>query len=188
MYTSNTLHQDIPKLNSFNCNQLILLVGNSADPSNNHIDMFDKILATGAVEQIKKIYCPLSYGDHKYGERVERYGHEVFGNMFIPLKDFMPLDEYNAILESVNVAIFNHDRQQAMGNTINLLGMGKKVFIKSGTSTWDLLNRLGITVFDVEDLEFSTLDAHSATQNWQNVKNYFNEDNLLAQLNNVFQK
>ena len=45
-----------------------------------------------------------------------------FWRKFKPLVDFMPFDEYLNLLAKVDIAIFNHKRQQAMGNTTILLG------------------------------------------------------------------
>ena len=38
--------------------------------------------------------------------------------------------EYNKIINSCNVGIFYHDRQQSMGNIIELLLNGSKLFFK----------------------------------------------------------
>lgn len=43
-----------------------------------------------------------------------------------PIVDFMDFNEYINFLSTIDIAIFNHKRQQGMGNIITLLGMGKK--------------------------------------------------------------
>ena len=42
----------------------------------------------------------------------------------------LPLSDYLKILGKIDIAIFNHERQQAVGNITSLLGLGKKVYIK----------------------------------------------------------
>ncbi|WP_083234102.1 TDP-N-acetylfucosamine:lipid II N-acetylfucosaminyltransferase [Candidatus Marithrix sp. Canyon 246] len=75
------------------------------------------------------MFVPLSYGDPKgvYIKEVISTGTKIFGDKFIPMTEFMDFDKYLNFLGSINITIFNHNRQQAMGNTITLLGFGKKV-------------------------------------------------------------
>lgn len=132
MYLSNTYKAlDIPNIKSSTIN---IQIGNSADPSNNHIEILDKLLPFK--DKNIRIYAPLSYGDKAHAKEVISTGKELFGDKFIALTDFMPFEEYLKFLGSIDIAIFNHKRQQAMGNTITLLGLGKTVFIRSDTTQW----------------------------------------------------
>jgi hypothetical protein len=106
-----------------------ILVGNSADPSNNHLDVLDKLEAHKN-ENIK-IYVPLSYGNQVIAEEKKR-----FGDKFIPRTEMMPFQNYLEFMGLIDIAIFNHKRQQAIGNTITLLGLRKKVFIRSDVVQW----------------------------------------------------
>lgn len=47
-------------------------------------------------------------------------GKELFGEKFIPLTEFMTFEKYLEFLGSIDIAIFAHKRQQAMGNTITI--------------------------------------------------------------------
>jgi len=162
-----------------------ILLGNSADPSNNHIEALDK-LKRHAVENIR-VYCPLSYGDQKYAHKVSDYGASNFGEDFISLREFMPLDRYTELLAKIDIAIFNHKRQQGMGNITTLLGMGKKLYLRKEISTWGFLQGLGVTVFDINSLDFSRIETAISDRNSDVVKNYFSENNLISQLGRIFQ-
>jgi len=110
-----------------------ILLGNSATVTNRHEE------ALGWLERYKnndiRIICPLSYGDMEYGNRVEDYGRSIFGENFIPIRNYMGIDEYSLLLNSVDIAIYNNNRQQATGN-IEILGyLGKKIFVRSDTTT-----------------------------------------------------
>jgi dTDP-N-acetylfucosamine:lipid II N-acetylfucosaminyltransferase len=61
-------------------------------------------------------------------------------------------------LSSVDVGLFNHDRQQALGNIFSLLYFGKKVYIKNDITTWDFLTSKGITVYNIYDLDKLNLE------------------------------
>ncbi|MDU6524114.1 MAG: TDP-N-acetylfucosamine:lipid II N-acetylfucosaminyltransferase, partial [Enterococcus sp.] len=99
-----------------------ILVGNSATVSNNHIEILEK-LRKFRDEDIE-IHVPLSYGDKAYANQVKTIGENFFGSKFIPLMDFMDKENYNRFLETIDIAIFNNDRQQAVGNINGLLFLG----------------------------------------------------------------
>jgi len=119
-----------------------ILVGNSATPENNHLEIF-RILKDCYDLNGRKIYCPLNYGDAWYAQQIAASGKKYFANQFVPLLDFMPSAEYIELLDQCGYAFFNHIRQQALGNIIILMLKGTKIFFnaKSPVITW--LNRRG---------------------------------------------
>lgn len=182
MYPSNLykeLIQPKPKKACVN-----IQIGNSADPSNNHIDILKKLLPFKNSNIC--LYLPLSYGSKEHAEKVIKQGVELFGDKFKPLTELMPFDEYRTFLASVDIAIFNHKRQQAMGNTITLLGLGKTVYIRSDTTQWQFFENKGINVGNVDqpiNLDSLTTDS----KNIELVKQYFSEENYLKQLTALFE-
>lgn len=163
---------------------LNLLVGNSATTTNHHAEIFNKLLPL--VSERVRIYCPLSYGDLDYARRVEGLGSDMFGAQFIALTDFVPFDRYLDLLASVDIAIFAHDRQQAMGNTTTLLGMGKKVYLCSSTTSWSFFQRIGAKVFDIENLNLDPIDRCDSIENERVISDYFSEKNLATKLAKIF--
>ncbi len=177
MYPSN-LYRDYPLTKPVS-DTIVILLGNSADESNNHLQAFSLL------EKYQKadiqIIVPLSYGNLKYTNIVINKGRELFGDKFVPLVDFIPLNEYIDLLARVDIGLFLHKRQQAMGNITTLLGMMKKVYIRSDVTTWSLMNDLNIKVFDVADFNLSRIDEQVSAKNRELVKNVFSEENLLKQ-------
>nr|QLL91046.1 4-alpha-L-fucosyltransferase glycosyl transferase group 56 [Plesiomonas shigelloides] len=163
---------------------ITILVGNSAAPSNNHIESLEKLLPYK--EDKIKIFVPLSYGDQEYAQTVIETGKAWFGDKFIPLTAFMEFDEYLKLLTSIDIAIFNHKRQQAMGNIITLLGMGKTVFIRSGVSHYDFLKGLGLNLHSINEFNLKTIDKEDARANSKVVGCYFSKKKLKHQLSCVF--
>ncbi|NFC10416.1 hypothetical protein EXM91_14275 [Clostridium botulinum] len=127
----------------------VFLLGNSGYPSSNHLDIIYKL------KEIKNknfcVLCPLSYGNKNYIEKLIKVSKDILGERFIPLNNFMELDEYTAILDEVDVAIMNHNRQQAVGNMILLLYLGKKIFLKKSVTTFSFLQEKGFQIFDIEN-------------------------------------
>ena len=180
MYPSNMYKEYI--VPSKQNNTINIQVGNSADPSNNHLEALEKLLPFK--EQDIAIYVPLSYGDEEHAQKVIKQGKEWFGDKFKPLIEFMPFDEYLKLLGTIDIAIFNHKRQQAMGNTITLLGLGKTVYMRSDTTQWQFFKEKNIIVGDIIDLrDLKNLDVNG---NQEKIKYYFSKENNLQQLNKLF--
>lgn len=165
---------------------LRILLGNSADPSNNHIEALERLLAYK--DRDITIFAPLSYGDQYHAKKVIEQGREWFGDKFIPLTELMPIDEYLGFLKSLDIAIFSHRRQQAMGNTITLLALGKTVFMRCDVSQWRFLTGLGITLKDVGGLTLQPIERQTAQENSQIVQSYFSRETLIKQLSVIFEE
>lgn len=126
----------------------IILLGNSGSVTNRHIEAIDKIKSC---TNISKIYCPLSYGGNKkYYQKVIAYGKEVFGDKFVPLVDFMQRDAYEDMLNSVDIGIFNYNRQEGLGNIWMLMFLGKTIYLNKDTSTGEFFDE-----FDIRYIDFS---------------------------------
>jgi len=159
-------------------------VGNSADPANCHLEIFERL--SQFQNEDFRIYVPLSYGDQAHAAKVVEAGKRMFGHRFIPMTDFMPYSQYCEYLQSLDIAIFAHKRQQGMGNMIALLGMGKKVYMRSDVTSWRLFSKLDVAVFDFENLELTALDKPSQRTNARKIATYFSEERLRNQLSSLF--
>ena len=160
-------------------------VGNSADPSNNHLDVFKKL--TKYKDENINIFVPLSYGEKKYANDIILKGKEIFGNKFKPITEFMPFDKYLEFLGDIDIAIFAHKRQQAMGNTITLLGLEKKVYMRSDITPWELFKDIKVKVFDIENIDLELFSQEEKQSNQKKIKEYFSEENYLKQLKQLFE-
>ena len=182
MYQSNVfIPQPVKEKKS---NLKTILVGNSATPSNNHEFVFAKL----AEQDLEgwRIVVPLSYGENAYAEKIIKFGEELFGDRFEPLTEFLPYEDYLQLLSDVDIAVFAHDRQQAMGNTITLLGMGKTVYMKHNTTQAVFLKNQNIRLGDVDNLGLSTIAEYELKVNAEIVLNYFSQKRLLSQLKLLF--
>ncbi len=128
-----------------------ILIGNSATESNFHIEVFEW-LKTYRNYNIRLI-VPLSYGDDAYKTKILSVGFEIFDKKLHPITDFMSPQEYAKLLSSIDIAIFNNTRQQALGNIFALLYANKKLFIRQESPTWDVLNNsLKFKVFNTSSI------------------------------------
>lgn len=168
-------------------NELWIQIGNSADSSNNHFEILEKL--SKFKDMNIKLFCILSYGgNEEYKKQVIRKGSELFKDKFFPILNFMEFKEYMRFLSSLDIAIFAHNRQQGFGNITSLLSMKKTVYLKEKISTFEMLNemKIGIKSFD----RFTALekfDENILENNRRIIKENFSEEKLIEQWKNIFE-
>jgi dTDP-N-acetylfucosamine:lipid II N-acetylfucosaminyltransferase len=169
-----------------------ILLGNSASPTNNHLESFE-LLRYLPIEK-RKIIVPLSYGNKQYASEVIDRGKELFSSNLIPLVDFMPLYEYNEYLEQCGIVIMNHYRQQALGNVLTMLWLGSKVFLDERNSIFHYLTRIGIIVFSIQKYltrnnseVFNMLSKEEQEINRKILQKEIGQEQLYLHLHNEFE-
>lgn len=166
---------------------LVIQVGNSASILNEHSYALQK-LAPFKDKNIQ-ILCPLSYhhdAGQQYANDVIAEGKQIFGSKFVPITDYLPLEEYLSLLTTVDIALFAHRRQQGLGNSITLLGSGKKVYMHKTVTQWDFFADLGVKAYDIEDISLDPISTEVANKNAAILKEYFSEENVIKQMTAVF--
>lgn len=119
-----------------------ILVGNSATPENNHLEAFAYIAERFDLAG-RRIIVPLSYGKQWYRDRVVEEGYRLFGDKFVPLLDFMPKQDYLALMDSCGYVFMNHIRQQAVGNLLIALLKGARIFLNTNNPCHSWLSKEG---------------------------------------------
>jgi dTDP-N-acetylfucosamine:lipid II N-acetylfucosaminyltransferase len=174
MYPSN-LYKEYP-IKPISHTTTNIQLGNSADPTNNHIEVLEQVKKYK--DSDIKIFTPLSYGNQDYAKEIIKYGKEIFGDKFVPLTEFMPFDIYLEFLGEIDIAIFAHKRQQAMGNIITLLGLGKKVYMRKNVTPYQLFKDIGIEIFDIEKIKINLISKKKKLNNQQKIKKYFSKEKM----------
>lgn len=90
-----------------------------------------------------------TYGQTNVKEQIIQKGKEIYGNKFKPILKWQSPQQYVKFLSSVDIYISNQNRQQGVGNMSALMLLGKKIFVKSATTTYSGFSKMGIKVFDV---------------------------------------
>lgn len=167
----------------------VILLGNSGDPTNNHITILKKLKNLNCDY---KVIVPLSYGSNtEYIDAVKKYGTELLGGHFVPLLDFMSPDEYSKLLATVDVGIMNHYRQQAIGNLRILLSQGKKVYLNEINPLYHYYTDKGIFLSKIEDCKFdaSLFGEYSneiKLQNKKNIEGLYSQDKIYDYMKELF--
>lgn len=127
-----------------------ILIGNSADLSNNHIEaMF--ALKKQINSEKRKIILPLSYPPNIDVRPILDLGKKLFGNAFTPLTGFLPFSQYFEIINSCGYVIMYHERQQALGNITMSLWTGCKIFLSKTSLLYSFLKGKGFIIYSVQD-------------------------------------
>ena len=147
-FTYYPLDKIISKKSSF-VNAPNILLGNSASFSNNHLEAFEVLKKLDLKSQ--NIITPLSYGNKKYADKIIEIGKRKLGDNLQPLTEFIPLSEYQKILLGCGIVIMNNYRQQAVGNVVNAIYLGAKVYLSNKNTLYHYLKRIGCHVFCIEE-------------------------------------
>lgn len=167
-----------------------IIIGNSTAYTNNHLDIFEALsnLNLGT----REIIAPLSYSPNpRYVKVLKEKGKILFGDYFKALIDFLPLDEYNKILKSCGFCIYGIERQQALGNIINSLFFGCKVFLYKSSILYKHYKSMGVKVFSIEDdltsnKAFEPLSYEDAFLNKTIIGNSMKKEVVLQKLYDIY--
>ena len=128
-----------------------ILFGNSSDPNGNHLDAFRYL--KDKVNEPYQVYSFLSYGDPKAKEWAIENGRKLFGESFHPVTAYMDKNAFVRFMQEMDVIMMFHNRQQAEGNIMTALTLGKPVFMKPMNPQYDMLKRMGVKpVYDVREM------------------------------------
>lgn len=164
-----------------------VLLGNSGSKTNKHLGGINKLKKVR--QKVEKVYIPLSYGgSKKYALKVKDYGEKVFGEKCKPLMDFMPFEEYMKMIDSVDIAFFNHNRQEAVGNMYSMILKGKSVYLNKEATTYQFLKRVGICVGEVSEIgqaEEMVFHEETLKKNQEILLNYINKENAIKEWKDI---
>ena len=115
------------------------------------------------------------------------------GDRFVPLKDFLPVNEYYAKFLQANAFVFGHFRQCAVGNILMAFYFGGKVFLSNRNPLLPMYKESGFYVYSIEndlreDFAVSPLDNEQRKKNRDLVMSIASYESSITQLKNVFGK
>jgi hypothetical protein len=142
---------------------LNFLVGNSLNPTNNHIELIDFVKELETSANINTI-MPLSYGGiESYKKSLMSYAKSNLKSTHF-LDRFLPYDEYMEIFQSIDVAVFFHIRQQGANNALALLWLGKILIMREENTLFMTLKSWGLSVL-----------SHTEVTSLEYIKDYHNK-------------
>lgn len=163
--------------NNKKSNEINLLIGNSGDPSNNHIDLIIDFYKNSLKKNIK-FYFILSYGNKDYISQVVKFGKRKLKEKFLNIEEFMTFEDYSSLLSKIDIGIFGFRRQQGLGNIVQLLFLKKAVFLDLANPFYSYLIRNNIDVKSIDKLDLDNPKSYSVDyeRNFELIKVLFSQE------------
>ena len=165
---------------------LKIMIGHSADPSNEHLRILNKLNQLLSKKDDYSLYMPLSYGNNESIEEIKREGSNLFSERFIPILNHLSLSTYRSYLSEINMAIFPQTRQQGMGNITYLLANGATVYLHPEANHSVYFKQLGIIIASSEDIILKPISEAESTSNRRIMAEVFSKETLKKQLLDLF--
>lgn len=159
-------------------------IGHNGFRFNNHLQSLcalTKIMSSPQNSRIELV-LPTSYGNSPLSKdssyvnalRYHALARYPFNATF--LTKLMSADQYTKFLSTVDVAIFNAARQNGLGNILQLLYMGKKIYMSSDNPLFCFLTEKGFILHDIKELETASFEEFIAPDKLQNPKMWISKN------------
>ncbi len=140
-----------------------IMIGHSANSALKHEKILKSLSALKG-ENVR-IIMPMTYGRVEYREQVRKTAKEIFGDKVHILDNNLPYEEYVRLLSKIDVAFFEAKHQMALGNIVDLLLLGKPVFLNDKGIVYKTLAAQGVKAYSCKDAKNCTF---ADLQNWKN--------------------
>ncbi len=156
-----------------------ILLGNSDDPMNNHLDVL-KLLNENIGESCPEIICPIAGANGKYQKALTEFVDASELKVQFLHENLSP-PEFFKILDKVSYVVYGHLRQQGVGTLLPLLYQGKKVFLWETNPLYSILQRWNINVTELDALE---VESFTKLEMWEVVRRREEMDKVFSQAAN----
>lgn len=161
-----------------------LIVGNSATPTNNHIDVL-RFLQNNGIEA--DVIIPLSYGDDRYSEFLRKNVAFYKNGSVEFMEKRLDFNSYLEFLNNADALVMNNIRPQGYGNIFIMLALGKRVFLNNkNVSVRDLTN-LNIPWYPIQELKSFIQANRKDPEDNQTLFNLLSHKKNLEMLSGLFQ-
>lgn len=163
-----------------------ILLGNSSSYTNNHLEAID-LLNRNIGE--RKVIIPLNYGDSTYANEISKIAKNKLGSSVLILREFLDYKEYNMIYTDCGIVILNHCRQQAVGNVVLGLVLGKTLYLREISTVYKFLKANNFIVRNVEDIRMFGIEEISEEEkriNYNLCFEVFGLEAIKLKVNNFF--
>ncbi len=161
-----------------------LIIGNSATPTNNHLDAV-RFLEDNSIHA--DLVVPLSYGDPAYVKFLKQKLNFYTGGKVEYVDQRMDFKSYLNFLNSADGLVMNNIRPQGYGNILMMVYLQKTIYLNKKNISTEDLSRIGIPWTPMNDIKqvlnfpSSKLEAGRAT-----LLDYLSHDRSLAIFKKMF--
>lgn len=190
-YTCYSLEETIGPLMNSKSDGTNIWLGNSAAIKNNHFDVLWNLRRKGVAKRLsnEKFILPLSYGERWMRNLVMKYGRFFLGKRMQALTEFMPREEYNALMLSCSTMIIGYWEPAGQGNIITALWLGMRVYLSEKSIAYNFFKRIGAQIYSIEsDLkqyQFTPLSEEIRAENRRVLTRWFSKQHVMEAVQNV---
>lgn len=168
-------------------------VGHNAYEKLNHISVLNR-LSRFADNNIH-ILMPMSYGGTKdYIKKVKEVAEDLFPGKHTIITDFLPLEKYNALVDRVDIAIFEIERQIGLGNINRMIAKNVKLYMPSSSVMYQFFSSKGIPIQKTDNLneiDYKEFISTIEYDQFEGVKEFVDErasvEYTISKWNDLFQ-
>ena len=157
-YYFNIEELDTPPINQ---GQGTILLGNSDDPMNNHLDCLDTL--EKIIQEDQKIIIPVAGAKANYLAKIKEYQLNTKANIVL-VEKFMNKEAFFEMMSEVSFVVYGHLRQQGVGTIIPLLFSGKKAFLWDANPLKGILTRWGLDISSLDSISNQDLKLLSSNE------------------------
>lgn len=168
-------------------------VGHNGFPFNDHVGTLNMLSRFCKEEHERdfQIILPIAYGNQALSSRITYVkALQSYVKMKMPERTMywtklVDNNAYTKRLATMDIAIFNSTRQNGLGNILQLLYMGKKVYLNPQNPLYTLLKEKGLEIYNVQELKTIAYEefiepvkeaypnpwiskVYNASENWKN--------------------
>lgn len=150
-YTCYSIEETIGSLKNERVHGNNVLFCNSADVKNNMFDAALRMRRRSYRKHLKnrKVIMPVSYGNPWVRNIMLKIGPRCF-NRFEPLINYMPREEYNAMMLGCSTLILPYYQPAGQGNIITAMWLGMRVYISEKSIAYNFFKRIGVKIYSFE--------------------------------------
>lgn len=145
-YYFSIKEMNLPKVNQ---GTGAILLGNSDDPMNNHLDTLKKL--EEVVSDGQRIIIPVAGAPDLYLQKLKEVQASSKAQVVLQEK-LLDSKEFFGMLDEVSFVVFGHLRQQGVGTLLPLIYQGKKAFLWNTNPFKSVLERWGVEINAIDDL------------------------------------
>lgn len=147
-YLKNDAITSIPKSSNTQrpSSEVRVLLGHHGYPGINHLGMLRRLRKFA--KDNMTVVIPLVYGDRTYIEKVKSFALSDFEGKVEIITTPMSYDSYAELLSTIDIAIFDTDKNIAVGNIAILCNYGKKIYTRKDGGIAKRLRMEGVQTYD----------------------------------------
>ncbi len=162
-----------------------ILLGNSAEYTNNSYDAIDLLENVNALIS-GKVILPISYGDKTNAKFIQSYSLKKLKDKATPLLGFIEFEKYNELINTCEISIMPHIRQQALGNIVKLIFNGSHVYFNSLSTVYQFLKKNGFYVSTLEDIKnLKKLNINEKQNNSRLILEFFGKNHIHLKVSKI---